>query len=88
VVVSDGTLGYKEEAPYDRIIVTAGAPDIPPPLLEQLRDPGILVAPVGDRYFQRLLIVEKRNGRIIKRWGIECVFVPLIGKYGWSESEW
>lgn len=88
VVVADGTLGYKEEAPYDRIIVTAAAPDIPPPLLEQLRDPGILVAPVGDRHFQRLLIVEKRNGRIIKRWGIECVFVPLIGKYGWSESEW
>jgi len=88
VVVADGTLGYKEEAPYDRIIVTAAAPDIPTPLLEQLSDPGILVAPVGDRYFQRLLIVEKRNGRIIKRWGIECVFVPLIGKYGWSESEW
>uniref|UniRef100_A0A7C2BK72 Protein-L-isoaspartate O-methyltransferase n=1 Tax=Thermosphaera aggregans TaxID=54254 RepID=A0A7C2BK72_9CREN len=87
VLVGDGTLGYKEAAPYDRVIVTAAAPDIPPPLLEQLGDPGVLVAPVGDQYFQRLLIVEKRNGRIIKRWGIECVFVPLIGKYGWSVEE-
>ncbi len=87
VLVGDGTLGYKEAAPYDRVIVTAAAPDIPPPLLEQLGDPGVLVAPVGDQYFQRLLIVEKRNGRNIKRWGIECVFVPLIGKYGWSVEE-
>lgn len=83
VIVGDGTLGYAEAAPYDRIIVTAAAPDIPPPLLNQLGDPGVLVAPVGDQHVQRLVVVEKRNGKLSKRWGIECVFVPLVGEFGW-----
>ncbi len=85
VVVGDGTLGYRDAAPYDGIIVTAGAPDVPKPLIEQLRDGGKLVIPVGNRFIQRLLIVEKQGDRLIKRWSIECVFVPLIGKYGWRE---
>jgi len=85
VIVSDGTLGYPEKAPYNRIIVTAAAPAVPPPLIEQLAEGGRLVIPVGDLYMQRLLIIEKRGGQLYKKWGIECVFVPLIGKYGWKE---
>lgn len=84
VIQGDGTLGYPEKAPFDRVIVTAAAPDVPKPLLDQLADGGRLVIPVGDLYVQRLLIVEKREGKLYKRWGIECVFVPLIGEYGWK----
>lgn len=85
VIVGDGTLGYPDKAPYDRIIVTAAAPSVPKPLLEQLEDGGRLVIPVGDTFIQRLLTVEKRGDELIKRWGIDCVFVPLVGKYGWSK---
>lgn len=83
VIVGDGTLGLPEKAPFDKIIVTAAAPYVPGPLIEQLAEGGRLVIPVGDTYLQRLLIVEKHGGSISKRYGIECVFVPLIGKYGW-----
>lgn len=86
VITGDGTLGYAERAPYDKIIVTAAAPDIPPPLIDQLREGGRIVVPVGDRYLQRLLIAEKVGGKIVKRWGIECIFVPLLGEYGFSEA--
>ncbi|MCY0868886.1 MAG: protein-L-isoaspartate O-methyltransferase [Desulfurococcus sp.] len=86
VVTGDGSLGLPEKAPFDKIIVTAAAPTIPPPLIEQLADGGRLVIPVGDPYIQRLIIVEKRGGVLTKRYGIECVFVPLIGRYGWREN--
>jgi protein-L-isoaspartate(D-aspartate) O-methyltransferase len=85
VIVNDGTLGYRERAPYDRIIVTASSPDIPKPLLDQLKPGGILVIPVGDRYMQRLYIVHKNmDGSIRIEKGVYCLFVPLIGKYGWT----
>ncbi|MEM0379885.1 MAG: protein-L-isoaspartate O-methyltransferase [Desulfurococcaceae archaeon] len=84
VIVGDGTLGYAEAAPFDRIIVTAAAPSIPPPLIHQLSDNGILVIPVGNRFVQQLVIVEKQGNEIRKRYGIECIFVPLIGKYGFQ----
>lgn len=84
VIRGDGTLGYPEKAPYNKIIVTAAAPTVPKPLLDQLADGGRLVIPVGDVYLQRLLIVEKKGKDIHRRWGIECVFVPLIGEYGWK----
>jgi len=84
VVVGDGTMGLPDKAPFDRIIVTAAAPEVPPPLLEQLADGGRLVIPVGDLYLQQLVIIEKHGGKLTKRYGIECVFVPLIGKYGWK----
>ena len=87
VIVGDGTLGYPEAAPYDKIIVTAAAPDVPKPLIDQLRDGGRLVIPVGNRFIQRLLTIEKRGGEIIRKWGIECMFVPLIGRYGWSSGD-
>ncbi len=86
VIVGDGTLGYPEEAPYDRILITAAAPDIPKPLIKQLKEGGRIVAPVGDLYVQRLVIADKVGGVLRRRYGIECVFVPLIGKYGWREE--
>ena len=89
VVVGDGTLGYPKEAPYDRIIVTAAAPDIPKPLLEQLKPGGRMVIPVGNKYLQYLYIVDKTpSGKIIINKDTPCVFVPLIGKYGWKVKEY
>ncbi|OYT52222.1 MAG: protein-L-isoaspartate O-methyltransferase [Desulfurococcales archaeon ex4484_204] len=86
VIVGDGTLGYSSYAPYDRIIVTAAAPDIPRALIDQLRVGGKLVIPVGDRYLQRLVtVVKEPGGKVRRKVGIPCVFVPLIGRYGYDE---
>ena len=88
VVVSDGSCGYKKGAPWDRILVTACAPDIPKPLVEQLKVGGKLAVPVGKHYmFQTLFIVEKRGEGEISVWERGgCSFVPLVGKYGWEEG--
>ena len=84
LIEGDGTKGYEKEAPYDRIYVTAGAPDIPPPLLEQLGTPGQLLIPVGPRSMQKLVqIVKTKDGDVKKTVLSGCVFVPLIGEYGW-----
>ncbi len=84
VIVGDGTRGYPPAAPYDRIIVTAAAPDIPSPLIEQLKPGGVMVIPVGDKHLQRLYIVRKRrDGSIDIEIGTPCMFVPLVGEYGW-----
>ncbi|KQC05422.1 MAG: protein-L-isoaspartate O-methyltransferase [Methanoculleus sp. SDB] len=85
VVVGDGTAGWPAEAPYDAIIVTAAAPDIPRPLLDQLRDGGRLVAPVGDRAIQTLVRLEKAGGELSTRSCGGVCFVPLIGEYGWHD---
>ena len=82
IKLGDGTLGWPEEAPFDRIIVTAATQDIPLPLLEQLNDRGIVVIPLGDRFSQVLAKIEKKNNQIIREDICGCVFVPLIGKYG------
>jgi protein-L-isoaspartate(D-aspartate) O-methyltransferase len=82
--VSDGTLGLPEEAPFDRIIITAGTPRTPDPLIEQLSDEGILVAPVGDRFSQTLIKLRKSHNKLIEEHHTSCVFVPLIGEHGWS----
>lgn len=82
-VVGDGTQGYAEAAPYDGIIVTAGCPEIPKPLIEQLKDGGRLVIPVGDRYQQILTTVIKQGSKIITEESVPCIFVPLVGKFGW-----
>ena len=74
-----------EEAPYDRIYVTAGAPAIPETLLELLSPDGKLLIPIGSRYTQELMLVEKSKGSLLKKNLGACVFVPLIGKYGWKE---
>lgn len=84
--VGDGTIGWAEFAPYDRILVTAGAPDVPRTLIEQLADPGIMVVPVGSQGFQDLKIVTKGGGEVHTRSGGGCVFVPLLGKEGWKEG--
>ncbi|HDD36096.1 MAG TPA: protein-L-isoaspartate O-methyltransferase [Archaeoglobus veneficus] len=85
VVVGDGSKGYEKEAPYDKIYVTASAPKIPEPLIEQLKPGGKLVIPVGN-FTQHLYVVEKdENGNIKKKnWGA-VRFVPLIGEYGFDE---
>ncbi|RMF91018.1 MAG: protein-L-isoaspartate(D-aspartate) O-methyltransferase [Methanobacteriota archaeon] len=86
VIVGDGTLGYPPEAPYDRIIVTAAAPDIPKPLVEQLKAGGKLLIPVGSRWAQDLLRITKHDdGTTTKENLGGCVFVPLIGEEGWRE---
>ena len=85
VVVGDGSKGYEKEAPYDKIYVTASAPKIPEPLIEQLKPGGKLVIPVGN-FTQHLYVVEKdENGNVKKKnWGA-VRFVPLIGEYGFDE---
>ncbi len=86
--LGDGTEGWEEFAPYDAIIVTAGAPDIPEPLVKQLKEGGRLVIPVGDELTQRLLRIRKVKVNGKEKLKIEdlggCVFVKLKGKYGWK----
>jgi len=81
--VGDGTIGWPEHVPYDRILVTAGAPSVPSALFEQLAEGGILVIPVGDRESQRLEVIVKKHGLARTRQLVECAFVPLQGKQGW-----
>lgn len=81
----DGTLGWPEEAPFARIIVTAGSPEIPPPLIEQLGPQGILVAPVGERYSQLLIKLIKTKEGLRRTYHTPCVFVPLVGAFGWQD---
>ncbi len=83
VVAGDGSVGYREGAPYDAITVGAAAPDVPAALIEQLRDPGRMVIPVGSRRDQSLMIVTKRGGEIQSRVATHCRFVPLLGNEGW-----
>ena len=84
--LDDGTNGWPEYGPYDAIIVTAGGPKVPLPLLEQLADPGILIIPVGDRSVQNLQFVTKKDGEITEK-TIEFVrFVNLIGDHGWKND--
>jgi protein-L-isoaspartate(D-aspartate) O-methyltransferase len=84
VVVGDGSLGSPTRVLFDRIMVTAGAPEVPPALLAQLADPGILVCPVGDRSLQILHRVVRRNGVDHLDQTCPCRFVPLLGGGGWS----
>ena len=82
--LDDGTLGWPEHAPYDRVIVTAGGPEVPAPLLDQLADPGILVMPVGaSKRQQELVVVRKEGGRIHRRAEGGVAFVDLVGEHGW-----
>jgi protein-L-isoaspartate(D-aspartate) O-methyltransferase len=83
VIEGDGGLGYEAGGPYDGISVAAAAPEIPAALLEQLRDPGTLVIPVGPLADQELRVITKQNGRIDSRVSTLCRFVPLRGGEGW-----
>jgi protein-L-isoaspartate(D-aspartate) O-methyltransferase len=84
VVAGDGSVGYPEGAPYDAISVAAGAPEIPPALVEQLSDPGILVIPVGAMDDQELRVLTMRDGHVDYRVPTLCRFVPLRGGEGWQ----
>jgi protein-L-isoaspartate(D-aspartate) O-methyltransferase len=84
VKLDDGTDGWPSAAPFDRIIVTAGGPEVPPPLVEQLAEGGRLVMPVGGaRRSQRLLLVEKRCGCPMTSDLCQVAFVDLVGRHGW-----
>jgi protein-L-isoaspartate(D-aspartate) O-methyltransferase len=84
VVEGDGSMGYAQEAPYDAISVAAGAPDVPPSLVDQLAERGRIAIPVGDLEDQQLRIVRKARGRIEARVVTGCRFVPLRGDEGWN----
>lgn len=84
VIKGDGTLGHLEKAPYNAIILTAAAPDVPKPLIEQLAEGGRLVCPVGGHDFQTLVKIVKKEGEPITTSHGGVCFVPLIGKYGWE----
>jgi len=81
----DGTLGLPECAPFDAILVTAAAPDVPAPLLDQLADGGRLAIPVGSEEHQELRVIRKAAGQLTSRAIEECRFVPLVGRHGWRE---
>jgi protein-L-isoaspartate(D-aspartate) O-methyltransferase len=83
----NGSLGWPERAPYEAILVTAAAPDVPAPLLEQLADGGRMVIPIGPAESQMLVAVEKRGGVMRRRDIAGCVFVPLLGAYGWPSGQ-
>jgi len=81
---SDGTYGWGEAAPFDAILVAAGSPSIPSMLVEQLREGGRLVIPVGDRNAQVLQLGVKQRGQLVLSCLTDCTFVPFIGAFAWS----
>lgn len=81
--VGDGTLGWPEGAPWDRIVVTAGSPSVPPRLLEQLGPGGILVIPVGPEDRQELLRFRRAGDGVVREKLCDCMFVKLLGRQGW-----
>ncbi len=81
--VGDGSLGWPQHAPFDRVIVTAAAPEIPAPLVDQLALEGILVVPVGGEDGQTLVVVERRENRVVEDRLVACRFVKLVGAAGW-----
>ena len=82
----DGSLGWPAAAPYDAILVSAAAPAIPPPLIEQLAEGGRLVIPVGDFERQNMLRITQRAGGLAQELLLTCCFVPLLGRHGWPDS--
>lgn len=84
VVEGDGSLGWPDEAPYDAILVTAGAPAVPPPLFDQLAERGRMVIPVGGQDEQKLLRILRHGEQFENQVLYPCRFVPLVGRYGWD----
>jgi protein-L-isoaspartate(D-aspartate) O-methyltransferase len=84
VLVGDGTLGWRDYGPYDAILVTAGAPDIPRPLAEQLAEGGRMLIPLGGREEQMLTLVTRRGDSLQRRDIGPARFVPLVGTFGWA----
>jgi protein-L-isoaspartate(D-aspartate) O-methyltransferase len=86
IIIGDGTRGYPQNAPYEGIIITAATPEIPQPLVDQLGDGGILVAPVGERVSQELMTLKKSGDGMTRSSHGGVRFVPLIGEYGWADT--
>jgi protein-L-isoaspartate(D-aspartate) O-methyltransferase len=84
--VGDGTIGWSRYAPYDAILVAAGSPEVPAPLVEQLGVGGRMLVPVGTRDAQRLLLVRRTPEGIETEDVLECTFVPLLGRFGWADA--
>jgi protein-L-isoaspartate(D-aspartate) O-methyltransferase len=84
VFVGDGSKGLKEHAPYNRIFATCGAPNIPKPLVDQLAENGKLLLPVGSRYYQDLILVEKKATELKTKNLGGCMFVPMVGELGFQ----
>jgi protein-L-isoaspartate(D-aspartate) O-methyltransferase len=84
VRIADGTYGWPDEAPFERIVVTAGAPAVPGPLFQQLAEGGMMLVPVGDAQAQTLHVIEKVDGQMRTALDCGCVFVKLVGRYGWE----
>lgn len=85
VRMGNGTLGWPEHSPYEAIIITAAAPEVPQPLPDQLADGGRLVAPVGSQWSQVLVKVRRQSDLLIRERLTAVAFVPLVGEYGWKE---
>lgn len=86
LLVGDGTIGWSRYAPYDAILVSAAAPDIPQPLLGQLAPGGRMLVPVGSRDVQRLVLVRRDDDGFVQQEITDCTFVPLLGRFGWAEE--
>jgi len=83
LLLGDGTIGWREYGPYDAILVSAGAPEVPAPLVEQLAEGGTLLIPLGSKDEQLLVSFEKRGGAVARRDITPVRFVPLLGTHGW-----
>ena len=86
ILVGDGTIGWSRYAPYDAILVAAGSPEIPQPLIDQLADGGRMLVPVGTREAQRLVLVTRHGDAVEERPVLDCTFVPLLGRFGWADE--
>jgi protein-L-isoaspartate(D-aspartate) O-methyltransferase len=84
MLLGDGTIGWRDYAPYDAILVSAGAPDVPAPLVEQLADGGTLLIPLGTKDEQILVSIERRGTEVVRRDIAPVRFVPLLGTHGWQ----
>lgn len=84
-IYGDGSKGLPSKAPFNKIIVTAGAPVVPQALIDQLADGGILVIPVGDRDKQSMLRIRKKDGKLLREEFPNFAFVPLLGEQGWGK---
>ncbi|MEW4567120.1 protein-L-isoaspartate(D-aspartate) O-methyltransferase [Tautonia sp. JC769] len=85
--VGDGTIGWPDAAPFDRILVTAAAPDLPETLFQQLAEGGRIVIPIGSESQQQLNVIDRRDGKPVHFRSVSCRFVPLVGEHGWDGTD-